>query len=128
MKELDPIKPQIDDTADVIKFPKSMQGMGEINRPHAGMTCYACDLVTHKIEPVKIKQTTLPQVRTSKNKMALVAQNVLTQKEVHNQVIFDPKKWYVWAINEKNANKKFQRFLKQLKRIKMMKKNANNSR
>lgn len=121
MNELDPIKPKVDDTADVIKYPKTIIGMGEINRPHAGMILFACDLKTNEVEQVKIKMTSLPMVRSSKNKAALVAQNVLTQKETHNQVIFDSGKWYVWSINKTNAEKKFQRFLKQLRQRKIIK-------
>lgn len=109
MKEFEPTKLVQDKTGDEIRFPKALKGMGEIQRPHAGMSMWEVDPKTLKSVKVHYKVTSLPVKRTGKSKAAVRAQIVLPQSEVHHQVVFDSNKFYCWAINADNALKKFKK-------------------
>jgi hypothetical protein len=101
-----------DRTEQVVTFPKKMQGMGEIERPHLGMKLFGVDSKTGIAEEVKFKASSLTQKRVPQNKMVLVRQLDLVKTEDHHQVVLDPNKWYVWSINKSNAERKYRQMRK----------------
>lgn len=104
MKELDP--PTIAPSEQVAYIPKELKGMGEINKPHLGMKLFGFNMETMEVTEVKYHNTTLPVMRIPANK-DIINYRAMIQKEIHHQVVFDKSCWYVWAVNEKNARRKF---------------------
>lgn len=51
----------------------------------------------------------MPVVRDTKNKVAKTAQLVLKSTEIHHQVVNDENMHYCWAINKRNAFKKYKK-------------------
>ena len=112
MKELEPTRQLQDNTEHNIRFPKTLKGIGEVSRPHAGMKLYCVPIeggtIDH-VKEVKPKVSSMPVVRDTKNKVAKNAQLVLKSTEIHHQVVNDEKMHYCWAINKKNAFKKYKK-------------------
>lgn len=119
MKEIDPLNlPVQDNTVQEIKFPKTKKEVGKLVKPHAGMTLFAVDVKSKECEPVKFEASSLPQKVRTKNplpgkrmtdNLAKRAQLTLEAKQMEHLVTAKEGVFYVWAINEKNAMKKFRK-------------------
>lgn len=110
---LDLTKQSTDDPKEVRIYPKGLEAMGKIERPHLGMKMYAVDQRTRECEEAKYKTVSLPVTSVPNNKMNLIKQTEMVHTAVHMQVVFDTGKYYCWAINKKSAVRKFVRALRQ---------------
>jgi len=104
-----------DNTHQEIQFPKKLNALGSNKKPHSGTFLFAVNIKSGKAELVKMKATSLPMKEIPRNKMNIVRQIELVNTKIHHQVIVDETKWYVWAINAKNAERKFKRMINKLK-------------
>ncbi len=109
---LDELKKDQDQPKEERVYPKTLKGDGEINRPHLGMKMYGVDMRTGRASEVKMEKVSIPVTRTAKNLIDHYAQNVLVQKETHCQVINNKETYYVWAINAKNAERKYRKAIR----------------
>lgn len=98
-----------DKQIEIRNYPKGLEAMGKIERPHLGMRMYAVDQRTRECQQVELKTVTFKPVRTVK-KIRGVEQMVA--ENLHAEVRFDAGKWYCWAINEKNAVRKYFKALR----------------
>jgi hypothetical protein len=80
---------------------------GVVARPHLGMKLYEIDMVTRLCRPVEVLAST-KQLFAKPHPELIKTQNDLVRQERHHKVVNDSSKFYTWAINEKNAMKKFE--------------------
>lgn len=111
-----------DKTEHIITFPKNQRNLGTSDRPHLGMILFSVDKKTGIAESTKFKPTVvphnvIPSLTNQANQIEIA--HVQTKKEA----VIDDTKWHVWAINKKNAERKFQKMLKELRK-KMREKNG----
>lgn len=96
MKDFDPLQPLPDKTEQVVQFPKSVQYLPPVRRPHKGLKMWSVGYKT--IEEIKPTISSMP-VKTYSNG--------LKNQVIHHEVAFDPKRYYCWAINKRKAWDKF---------------------
>lgn len=103
-----------DNTEERIKYPKLKQKVFDDRRPHLGMKMFCVNQKTGKASVVKIKTSSIPIEMKPANDLMAVSQNQLPRTEVRSEVHVDKWDWFCWAINAKNAEKKYQQKLKEM--------------
>lgn len=117
---LDPLSNPIqDNTVQEIKFPKTKKNVGKLVKPHMGMTLWGIVPETGEIEEVKFKATSLPRKEETKRVLpkfagALSKKSQLTLEHETITHLVDAKEgvFYIWAINKKNALRKYRKAFK----------------
>lgn len=118
MKELEGNLPHEDKTEQQIRFPKTDKQVAKQAKPHLGMTLFAIDRKTKKCEKVRYETTSMPFKQTIGAPLpgrkvtaglSKKAQLTLEQTQFNHKVTAKADVWYVWAINKKNAMKKFEK-------------------
>ena len=117
---IDPINnPTNDNVEDVVRFPKTNRKVHEMSKPHAGMTLYCIDtrktfVTVDDVMEAEYEHTTIPYKDLTNNplpkvtgRLSKAAQLQLQQTVLRHKLIVNEHYYYTWAINKKNALKRW---------------------
>lgn len=117
---IDPLSnPTKDNTEQRVQYPKVKQKIHEMVKPHGGMILFSIDTRTDRptindVKEAKFEHSTIPFKADSKNplprttgKLAKRVQLQVEHIQVRHKLIIDEHHYYVWAINKKNALKRY---------------------
>lgn len=112
---LEPKDQEQDKIQNIVQFPK-IKNNGMYERPSAGVKLFEVDYVTKEVIEAVYKSVSLPMEKMSpvdaRAKMRMRGGIAMKSEVVRKQLEVKPGKWYVWAINEKNALRKFEKTFK----------------
>lgn len=123
--ELDPSNiPAKDSTEQIVNFPKQKKLETSRPKPHRGMTLWEVDMTIEEptekdFHPATYELTTLPMTVNTQspfrskhlNARAKAAQLTLVNTQVRHRLMAKVNHYYTWAINQKNALKRFHQDL-----------------
>lgn len=102
MNGLDPIEKDSDKIVHEAKQKKEYKFIGSIKKPHAGMILFKCNVDTHEISEVEIQRKAYLDTNG--------------RSVIKSRAMYVDKHIYMWAINQKNAKKKYLKYNKKSSR------------
>ena len=118
---IDPLShPIADNTEQQIKYPKSKSKVGSLRNGHGGLTLFQIDTKTHECEKVPLNTATIPIPEKSGTPLPKAftgnlserSQLVIQTNTTHYQVEAKEGFYYVWALNKKNALRRYRKAFK----------------